>query len=79
MATTYTLLVISIKMADQIGQHVAPIVFDQEIYAKAVGVICQRSEELNGIVKQIGAFYIAYTLLAVIGKRFRNNWHWLEL
>ena len=36
-STIYTLLVRSIKMADEIGQHDVSVVFDQAIYAKAVG------------------------------------------
>ena len=71
-STMYTLLVRSIKMADQIGQHDVPVVFDQAIYAKAVEVICQRSDELTRVVKRMGACHIACTLLAVIGKRFRD-------
>ena len=71
-STIHTLLVRSIRMADQIGQHDVPVVFDQAIYAKAVEVICQRSEELSRVVKRLGAFHIACTLLAVIGKRFRD-------
>ena len=71
-STIYTLLVRSIKMADQTGQHDVPVVFDQVIYAKSVEVICQRSEELRRVVNRMGAFYIACTLLAVIGKRFRD-------
>ena len=59
-------------MADQIGQHDVPVVFNQAIYAKAVEVICQRSEELSRVVKRMEAFHIACTLLAVIGKRFRD-------
>ena len=57
-------------MADQIGKHDLPVVFDQAIYSKAVEVICQRSEELSRVVKRMGEFDIACTLLAVIGKRF---------
>ena len=71
-STIYTLLVRSIKMADQIGKHDVPVVFDQAIYAEAVEVICQRSEELSRVVKRVGAFHIACTLLAVIGKRFSD-------
>ena len=62
-STIYTLLVRSFKVADQIGQHDAPVVFDQAIYAKTVEVICQRSEELSRVV---GAFYIVCPLLAVL-------------
>ena len=71
-STMYTLLVRFIKMADQIRQHDVPVVFDREIYAKAVEVICQRSEELSRVVTRIEAFHIACTLLAVIRKRFRD-------
>ena len=60
-------------MADQIWQHDVPVVFDQAIYAKAVEVICQRSEELIRVVKRMGTFHIACTLLAVIMKRFRDG------
>ena len=49
-----------------------PAVFDQAIYAKAVEVICQRSEELSRVTNRLGAFHITCTLLAVIGKRFRG-------
>ena len=59
-------------MAGQIGQHHVLIVFDQAIYAEAMEVICQRSEELSRVVKRMGAFHIACTLLAVIRKRFRD-------
>ena len=72
-STIYTLLVRSIKMVDQIGQHDVPVVFDQAIYAKAVEVICQRSEELSRVIKRMGAFHIVCTLLAVIGRRFRDT------
>ena len=34
-------------MADQIGQPDVPVFFDQAIYAKAVKVICHKSEGLS--------------------------------
>ena len=60
-------------MADQIGKHDVPVIFDQAIYAKAVEVTCKRRERLSRVLKRMVAFHIACTcLLAVIGKRFRD-------
>ena len=70
MPTVYTVLKRSIQMADQLGQQDVIIVFDQAIYAKANEIIWRCQEEMNRVVLRMGAFHIACTFLAVIGKRF---------
>ena len=54
----------------QIEQEDVVIVFDQAVYAKAVEIIWKNPEERKRVVSCMGAFHIAWTLLAVIGKRF---------
>ena len=63
----YTLLVRSTKMADQIGQHDVPVVFDQAVYAKALEVKEVKSWSSR---KTNGSISHCFALLAMIGKRF---------
>ena len=54
----------------QIEQEDVVIVFDRGIHAKAVEIIWINPEEFKRVISCMGAFHIAWTLLAVIGKRF---------
>ena len=58
------------EMARSAGQNHAVIVFYQAVYAKAQEVVWKQPQQFHNTVLRMGAFHIACTLLAVIGKRF---------
>lgn len=70
LPVVYNVLKRSVNMADQHDQEDVVIVFDQAIYAKALEIIWKNPVEFKRIVPCMGAFHIACTFLAVIGKRF---------
>ena len=70
LSTVYTMLHRSMSTADRFGQHSVVIVFDQAIYAKALEIIWKHQADFERVVLRMGAFHIACTFMAVIGKRF---------
>ena len=70
LSTVYTLLCRSLDMAKQLGQQSALVVLDQAIYAKAIEITWNHTEEFKNIVLRMGAFHISCNFLGVIGKRF---------
>ena len=70
LSTVYTLLTRSLATADQLNQHDVVIVLDQAIYAKALDIVWKHPVQFQRIVLRMGAFHVACTFLAVIGKRF---------
>jgi hypothetical protein len=70
LPVVYNVLKRSISMADQLNQQDVVVVFDQAIYAKALEIIWKHPVEFKRVVPCMGAFHIACTFLAVIGKRF---------
>ncbi|XP_065185756.1 uncharacterized protein LOC135816485 [Sycon ciliatum] len=71
-STVYALLTKCLRRCQNSDLSFTLIVFDQAIYAKAVDIVTQRGEEFAPIVLRLGAFHIACTFLAIIGKRFRD-------
>ena len=72
LSVVYTTLVESLQMADQIGQKDVIVVFDYEIYAKAMEIASQKNEEQNRIVLRMRAFHTACIFLGIIGARFAD-------
>jgi hypothetical protein len=70
LPVVYNVLKRSISMADKLNQQDVVVVFDQAIYAKALEIIWKHPVEFKRVVPCMGAFHIACTFLAVIGKRF---------
>ena len=70
LSTVYTMLHRSMSTADRFGQHDVVIVLDQAIYAKALEIIWKHQADFERVVLRMGAFHIACTFMAVIGKRF---------
>lgn len=48
------------------------VAFEQQIYAKAMGIKWKHSEQFEGIVVRMGAFQTICTLLGKIGKRLQG-------
>lgn len=44
------------------------VVFDQEVYAKALEILWKGESALSHIVVRLGGFHTTMTLLAIIGK-----------
>ena len=60
----------SLQIADQLGQHVVIIVFDQAIYAKALEVLWQNKDQFQRLVVRLGSFHTICAFFAAIGKQF---------
>eukprot|EP00117_Sycon_ciliatum_P011697 scpid10404/ scgid5699/ len=72
LSTVYGILKKCVSRCERAGMAFSLIVFDQAIYAKALDVISQRQDEFSSVVLRLGAFHVACTFMAVIGKRFRD-------
>lgn len=70
MPTVCEIMKRSILIAEQLEQENPVMVFDQAIYCKALSIKWQNPDTLNHCVIRMGAFHIAMTFIAVIGKRF---------
>ena len=70
--TVFTILDRSVEIASSLDQEKIVVVFDQAIYAKAQQIRWRNDEFMNKVVIRLGAFHTAMSLLACIGKRFRD-------
>ena len=68
ISTVYLLLKRSVATAERLGQAHIVVVLDQAIYAKALEVMWKNPAEFERIVPRMGAFHVACTFMAVIGK-----------
>ena len=72
MSTVFALMQKIVAMAQQLNQPDIVAVFDQAISAKVLDIQWKHPELFKAIVPRMGAFHIACTFLAVIGRRFGN-------
>ena len=70
--TVNTILHRSVEIANQLELPSVAVVVDQAIYAKAQTIRWQTPVFLERIVLRLGAFHTTMTVLACIGKRFRD-------
>ena len=72
LSTVYEILQQSLNVMTHLRLNSIVCVFDQALYAKAVEIIWKNSERHDGIILRLGVFHTICTLLAVIGKCFKD-------
>ena len=72
LSTVYEILQQSLNVMTHLRLNSIVCVVDQALYAKAVKRIWKNPEQYDRIIVQLGVFYTICTLLAVIGKRFKD-------
>ena len=63
----------SCAIAKSLDQSHATITLDQAIYCKALEIRWKHPEKFGHVVLRMGAFHIANTFIAVLGKRFADG------
>ena len=73
LATVYELMKRSCMTSKQLNQPHTIITLDQAIYCKAQQIRWKHKEEFQSVVLRMGAFHIACTFMAVLGKCFADT------
>ena len=70
LATVHEAMTRSCAIAKALNQEHVIITLDQAVYCKAQEIRWKHSSKFQNVVLRMGAFHIAATFLAVLGKRF---------
>ncbi len=69
----YTIMDLSRRITEKIGQRYTILVLDQAIYCKAFAISMNKEDEFKDMILRLGGFHILLAFLAVIGKRYAGS------
>lgn len=72
-STIYTVMKLSLNMANALGQSDVAVTFDLAIYIKAKHIQLRYPDEFKKIVVRLGGFHIALNFLSLLGKMYTNS------
>ena len=71
--TVNTVMKLSLKMANALGQSESIVTFDLAIYVKAKQLQMRYPDEFKNVVLRLGGFHIALNYLSLLGKMYSNS------
>ena len=72
LSTVHEVLCQSQLIRRSLGLGSIVVVFDQALYAKAIGIIWKHRDTFSEVIPRMGTFHTLCTLLNIIGKRFQD-------
>ncbi|CAB3983850.1 Hypothetical predicted protein [Paramuricea clavata] len=72
-STINTVMKLSLKMANALGQSESVVTFDLAIYVKAKQLQMRYPGEFKNVVARLGGFHIALNYLSLLGKMYSNS------
>ena len=72
LSTVQEIMKNALDIADNLDLEEVPVCLDQALYAKATEVVWKEPVKYKKIVLTMGTFHTICTMLAIIGKRFRE-------
>ena len=72
LKTTYGVICLGCEIKERLKLKAVACVFDQALYAKAMGVFWKHKAQFEGLEMMMSGFHLLMTMLAITGSRFAD-------